>query len=122
MSEPKTKKTNVSSKETVTEPKPAYMSMVVEETKYKTLNTRKNQLRSKWSPPNVKEIKSYIPGTIIKVGVKKGDKVITGDLLLAYEAMKMQNMVKAPFNGVIEEVFVKEGDRVPKGTIMIRYE
>lgn len=121
MSEQKLKKATVSSKATVKESKPNYISMVVEETKYKTLNTRKNQLRSKWSPPNIKEIKSYIPGTIIKVGVKKGDNVNTGDLLLEYEAMKMQNMVKAPFSGTIEEVFVKEGDRVPKGTIMLIY-
>ncbi|HPJ46323.1 MAG TPA: acetyl-CoA carboxylase biotin carboxyl carrier protein subunit [Tenuifilaceae bacterium] len=121
MNEPKHEKVDVSSKEVVKEPKPSYISLVVEETKYKTLNTRKNQLRSKWTPPNIKEIKSYIPGTIIKVGVRKGDTVDTGDLLLEYEAMKMQNVVKAPFSGTIEEVFVKEGDRVPKGTIMLKY-
>ncbi len=121
MSEPKFKKVAVSSKETVKESKPNFISMVVEETKYKTLNTRKNQLRSKWTPPNIKEIRSYIPGTIMKVGVKKGDKVNTGDLLLEYEAMKMLNMVKAPFGGTIEEVYVNEGDRVPKGTIMLKY-
>lgn len=102
--------------------KPDFITFTVEGTKYKTLNCNKNQRRAKWSPPNVKEIKSYIPGTINKVSVKKGETVKTGDLLLVYEAMKMQNMVQAPFNGVISDVFVKEGDRVPKGVIMIKYE
>jgi len=102
--------------------KPDYITMVVQGTKYKTLNCRKNISRTKWSPPNVKEIKSFIPGTILKLNVKKGDIVKTGDLLLVYEAMKMQNLVLAPFNGTIQEVLIKDGDRVPKGTIMLKYE
>ena len=116
------KETNKKASEKEASPKSDYITMCIEGTKYKTLNCRKNISRGKWSPPNVKEIKSYIPGTIIKISVKKGDTVKTGDLLLVYEAMKMQNLVQAPFNGKIQDVNVKEGDRVPKGTIMLKYE
>ncbi len=57
-------------------------------------------------------IKSEMPGKIVEVKVKPGDKVKEGDLLLILEAMKMQNEIKAPKEGEVKEVFVKNGDTV----------
>lgn len=101
---------------------PLFRMMVVEGSKYRTLSSRKNELRIKWEAPKLKELKSYIPGTVIKVAVKEGDKVEPGDLLMIYEAMKMQNKVFCPFPGVIKDINIKEGDRVPKGFVLAVYE
>jgi biotin carboxyl carrier protein len=121
--EPKEKKSSSEDVEKVNiSDNPLFRTMVIGGTKYRTLSTRKNELRTKWVAPKLKELKSFIPGTIIKVSVKPGDRVEPGDLLLVYEAMKMQNQVLSPFPGIIKAVFVKEGDRVPKGTVLIDYE
>ena len=46
-------------------------------------------------------------GRIIEVNVKPGDKVSPDDVLLVYEAMKMENDVTADMSGTIKRVFVK---------------
>ena len=101
---------------------PMFRHLIIEGTKYRTLTTRKHELRTKWVAPQPKELKSFIPGTIIKVSVKPGDKVDAGSLLLIFEAMKMMNQVLSPGPGVIKNVYVKEGEKVPKGTLMIEFE
>jgi pyruvate carboxylase subunit B len=58
-------------------------------------------------------------GKIIKVKVKKGDTVKTGDVLCTLEAMKMENEVAAPKNGVIQEVMVQEGKTVNADDILV---
>lgn len=101
---------------------PLYRIMVVEGTKFRTLSTRKNEMRTKWEAPKLKELKSFIPGTIIKVAIKVGDRVEPGDLLMIFEAMKMQNKVLCPFPGVFKAIYVKEGERIPKGFVIAEYE
>jgi pyruvate carboxylase len=121
--ENKTKKnaSNNSVKPTIAE-HPQFKMMVIEGTKYRTLTTRKNEMRVKWEAPKLKELKSFIPGTIIKVSVKEGDTVQPGDLLMIFEAMKMQNKVLCPFPGKIKTINVKEGERIPKGFVIAVYE
>ncbi len=51
--------------------------------------------------------------------VKEGDKVGKGEELMEYEAMKMQNVIKAPFDGTVEKIYVKEGEKLAKGEPMI---
>ncbi|EKD32494.1 MAG: hypothetical protein ACD_77C00082G0007, partial [uncultured bacterium] len=42
-----------------------------------------------------------------------------GEELMIYEAMKMQNIILAPFNGTVEKILVKEREKLAKGVIMI---
>ena len=65
------------------------------------------------------EIKTVIPGTVIQLNVKVGDKVALGDKICLYEAMKMQNIISAPHAGTVRAINVKEGDKLPKGFIMM---
>lgn len=53
---------------------------------------------------NEKSIKSPMPGTIVKVYVKVGDKVKKGQALFVMEAMKMEHTMKAPSDGVVKAV------------------
>ena len=87
--------------------------------KYKTQLNTKFKLRKPYEAPNPNEVRSYIPGTIIKLFVKKGQKVKEGDNLLTLEAMKMMNQIKMPFDGKIKAIHVKVGEKVPKNQLMI---
>ena len=86
---------------------------------YQTLLTKKYKSRTQWAKPNPQQIKSIIPGTVTEITVKTGDSVKKGDRIMVYEAMKMQNIILAPFNGVVESIFVEEGVKLPKGYLMI---
>ncbi|MBY0378280.1 MAG: acetyl-CoA carboxylase biotin carboxyl carrier protein subunit, partial [Gammaproteobacteria bacterium] len=86
---------------------------------YQTLLTKKFISRKPWIKPDLQEIYSIIPGTVTTIIVKVGDKVEKGKEIMIYEAMKMQNIILAPFSGVIEKILVKEGDKLPKGALMI---
>jgi pyruvate dehydrogenase E2 component (dihydrolipoamide acetyltransferase) len=50
---------------------------------------------------------------ITQINKKKGDKVLKGDILFAYETDKATFEEESPVEGVILEVFVSEGDEVP---------
>ena len=57
-------------------------------------------------------ITTAMPGTIVDVKAKIGDKVEAGDGVLVIEAMKMENEIQAPLSGVVISVHVKKGDSV----------
>ncbi len=53
-----------------------------------------------------------MPGKVIKVNVKEGDKVTRGTILVVVEAMKMENNIIAVEDATVEKVAVKAGDMV----------
>jgi pyruvate carboxylase subunit B len=57
-------------------------------------------------------VTTAMPGTIVEVKVKAGDKVQAGFPVLVIEAMKMENEIQAPKSGVVVAVHVKKGDSV----------
>ena len=91
----------------------------IEGTKYKTYFTKKFENRIKWEKPDERKIISYLPGTILKLMAKKGQKLEAGDPILILEAMKMQNIILIPVGGKVKNIFVKEGDKIPKGHLMM---
>jgi biotin carboxyl carrier protein len=104
------------------EKKLEFVDFAVTARKYKTLLTIKYANRKPYVVPDPREIKSYIPGTVIKLKVKEGAKVKAGTIILILEAMKMMNKVLMPFDGRIKKINVKEGEKVPKGLVMIELE
>lgn len=65
------------------------------------------------------ELKAPIPGIILKLMCKEGDKVKIGQTLLILEAMKMQNEIQASKDGVIKQIKVKENQSVFESEILI---
>ena len=63
-----------------------------------------------------------LPGTVIEVNVKPGDKVNKGDVLLVYEAMKMENNVEAGHDATVKRVFVKPGDIFATEAVLVEFE
>ncbi len=100
----------------------SYKTLIVHGTKYRTLYTKKYESRNKWQQKNDKHILSFIPGTVLELFVKNGEKVQENQPLLVLEAMKMENTIFAPFSGTVKAVNIKLGDRVPKDTLMIEFE
>ncbi len=60
-------------------------------------------------------IKSPLPGNILSILVQEGDEVKKGQKVLTYEAMKMENEVRAEKDGVVKSVKVAVGDSVLEG-------
>jgi biotin carboxyl carrier protein len=55
---------------------------------------------------------SPMPGKVVKILVKLGDKVEQGQGLVIVEAMKMENEIKSPVKGIVDKVNFKPGDLV----------
>ena len=85
----------------------------------RTLFTTKFKNRKPYVLPDPRKIIAFIPGTIIKVHVKDKQKVKKGATLLVLQAMKMNNLILAPFNCVVKKVHVKNGESVPKSHLLI---
>ncbi len=64
------------------------------------------------------EVRSPMPGMVLKIKKNPGDSVEIGDSVLILEAMKMENDIKSPFSGVIKEIFVSENNPVEKNTVL----
>lgn len=68
----------------------------------------------------VKEIKAPMPGKVIEVLVKESEEVKKGESLLILEAMKMENVIKAPHDLSIKSIKVELGQAVEKGAVLIK--
>jgi 3-methylcrotonyl-CoA carboxylase alpha subunit len=60
-------------------------------------------------------IEATMPGRVVSLDVASGAKVARGDRLLAIEAMKMEHVLRAPFDGTVAGLFVQIGDQVALG-------
>ena len=60
-----------------------------------------------------------MPGKVIDLKVKKGNKVKVGDTLIVLEAMKMEHSIKASEDGVVSELLVSTNDQVENGALLM---
>ena len=91
----------------------------VDGTDYETHTTRKWQQRKPRVPDDQGSVATMIPGLILEVLVRPGQRVERGDGVVVLEAMKMANQVTSPWAGTVERVLVAEGDNVPKGAVLV---
>jgi len=64
-------------------------------------------------------VKAPLPGLIIDVKVREGEKVKAGQTIVVMEAMKMENQIQATTDGTVKKIFVKKGDNVAEGNAMV---
>jgi biotin carboxyl carrier protein len=67
-------------------------------------------------------IKSPMPGLVLTTMVNVGDIVQKGDTLLILEAMKMENVIKAPADAVVKAIHITKGQAVEKAQLLIEME
>ncbi len=63
-----------------------------------------------------------MPGLLVAVPVKQGDRVFRGQTLLVLESMKMESDVASPVDGVVAEVRGAVGQAVEAGDVLIRFQ
>jgi biotin carboxyl carrier protein len=69
-----------------------------------------------------KPVRAPMPGLIVRVEVALGDAVRAGQPVIAMEAMKMENELKAENAGVVARVLVAAGQAVQKGDVLMEFE
>jgi biotin carboxyl carrier protein len=67
-------------------------------------------------------VKSPMPGKVVRLLVKSGDEIKTGQGVAVVEAMKMENELRAPRGGTVQEVRVREGQAVEAGETLVSIE
>ena len=65
-------------------------------------------------------IHSPMPGRIVAVRVRLGDRVAKGQPLVILEAMKMEHILTAPFEGTVASISAAEGNQVSEGVVLAR--
>jgi len=66
-----------------------------------------------------RHVTTAMPGRVVKLLVKPGDRVTAGQGLVVVEAMKMENELRAPADAIVREITVAEGATVEAGAILI---
>ena len=85
------------------------------ETTIEKLGINKNPLQ------NINIIKAPMPGLILEVLFKEGDKVKKGEPIIILEAMKMENILSSPVDAIIKEIKVKPQQTVEKNNVLINF-
>ncbi len=70
---------------------------------------------------NPAHVGAPMPGMVVTVAVKVGQKVAKGDPLVSIEAMKMETMIRADVDGVVQAVHVKPGMVVAAKDLLLNY-
>lgn len=72
------------------------------------------------SDDNGGDVISPMPGLILKILVEEGQTVEKGEEMLVLEAMKMENLLKAPSSGTVSTIKCESGASVNKGDLLIK--
>ena len=67
---------------------------------------------SSTAPPSDKVLRSPMPGRVMSIRVRPGDRVSAGDEVCVVEAMKMEQSIRSPRDGVVKAVHVQPLDSV----------
>ena len=65
------------------------------------------------------QVKSPLPGSVIKVLVSEGQAVKKGDTLLTLESMKMENAIMAEADGTVKQIAVTPGQNVMQDDLLV---
>ncbi len=91
----------------------------VEDARFADLRARATTDRASAAHDGPTAVRAIIPGRVVSVAVTPGDTVAAGQRLLAVEAMKMENELRAPRDGVVERVEVSVGQTVDLGDALV---
>jgi biotin carboxyl carrier protein len=66
-------------------------------------------------------LRAPMPGLVVRIEAKPGDRVAMGSGLVVLEAMKMENELKAVAAGVVKSIRVAPGEAVEKGQVLVEF-
>lgn len=70
----------------------------------------------------INQLKSPMPGLILEILVTPGQQIKAGEPMVILEAMKMENIIKAPVDVVIKNIKATKGKAVEKNELLIEFE
>lgn len=65
------------------------------------------------------DVKAPLPGTVLSISVTEGQQVKAGQVLLIFEAMKMENEIVAPVDGTVKKIHVAKGAVLDTGMVVV---
>lgn len=68
---------------------------------------------------SMNQVRSQMPGKVLKILAKEGQNFKAGDTLLIIEAMKMENEIRAEAPGMIKKIPITEGVSVEAGALLL---
>jgi len=75
------------------------------------------------APPDLSRfVLSPMPGLLVDVAVKPGQKVLAGERVAVIEAMKMENVLFALQDGVVKSVVAKQGESLTVDQVSVEFE
>ncbi len=86
-----------------------------------TLFDPRDEASTGGAPESASEVFAAMPGRVLEVRVREGDRVEKGSLLLILEAMKMQNEIRADAEQVVASIACTPGQAVETGALLIRF-
>jgi len=81
--------------------------------------SERDQRKSPHLLSGVQEVKSPMPGRVVKILKEIGEEVATDEGVVVVEAMKMESELKSPIDGKVTDVLVNEGDAVEAGSTLL---
>jgi biotin carboxyl carrier protein len=72
--------------------------------------------------PSVSSLRAPMPGAIIEILARPGDRVKYGQPMCTLEAMKMKNAVRSPRDGVVATVEINPGQTVAHGQVLFTFQ
>lgn len=78
--------------------------------------------RASERPAGPTQLTAPMPGLVVRVSVKDGERVRAGQGLVVMEAMKMENELKAASAGIVRKIAVSAGSAVEKGALLLELE
>jgi 3-methylcrotonyl-CoA carboxylase alpha subunit len=67
-------------------------------------------------------LNSPISGTIVEIKVNEGSNVKKDEVIMVIEAMKMEYLIRSPYNGIVKKIFFKKKDQIEIGQITTEIE
>ena len=64
-----------------------------------------------------KDLNSPISGTVVDVKIKEGSKIKKDDVIMVIEAMKMEYLIRAPYDGVVKKIYFEKKDQIEIGQL-----
>ena len=75
------------------------------------------------APPDMsKYVLSPMPGLLVQVAVKPGQKVQAGERVAVIEAMKMENILFAAADGVVKDIMAQQGESLAVDQPIVEFE
>jgi len=94
------------------------VNLVTPEPGWAAVARRRRGRRSGLYDPGAGTVTSPMQGTVLKVDVADGDRVVNGQVVCVVEAMKMENEIAAHRDGVVRDLRVAAGEPIASGDVV----